>query len=315
MKANRIERFGPPEVIQYVEVDRPTPKEGEVLVRVKAAGVGPWDGWVRGGHSVRVDASALPVTLGSDIAGVVEAVGSAITQLAPGDEVFGVTNGHFTGGYAEFAVADGGMVAKRPRSVSFAEAASIPVVAVTAWQMLFDHAKLETGQSVLVLGASGNVGAFAVQLASAEGVRVVASGRPDDSARLRSLGAHQIVEARAGAPDLAGIKVDAVIDTVGGELQHRALEALKSGGTLVSAVSALEESLARSAGVKSVYFIVEVTTTCLARIAALVDSGSLVPRVGLVLPLSDARIAHEMLEAVHPMPRGKIVLSTDQSDS
>ncbi len=315
MKANRIARFGSPEVIQYLEVDKPKPNEGEVLVRVSAAGVGPWDGWVRGGHSVRVSAGALPVTLGSDISGVVEAVGCGITQLVPGDEVFGVTNGQFTGGYAEFAVADGDMLAKRPRSVDFVEAASLPVVAVTAWQMLFDHAKLSPGQSVLVLGASGNVGGFAVQLASAKGLHVFASGRPDDSDRLRRLGAHAIVEARTGEPDLASIEVDAVIDTVGGELQHRALQALKAGGVLVSAVSALEESLTRSAGIRSVFFIVDVTTACLERISALMDSGTLTPRIGVVLPMSDARIAHEMLEGLRPMPRGKIVLATDHSSS
>ena len=136
MKAARIAAFGGIDVIEIEEVGRPTPGVGEVLVRVHAAGVGPWDALVRQGFSALPQ--PLPLTLGSDIAGVVEALGADVTTFAVGDEVYGVTNAQFTGGYAEYAVASAALVAKKPKGLTFNEAASVPVVAVTASQMLFD---------------------------------------------------------------------------------------------------------------------------------------------------------------------------------
>jgi NADPH:quinone reductase-like Zn-dependent oxidoreductase len=138
-------------------VPRPDPGPGEVLVDVHAAGVGPWDGWIRAGKSALPQ--PLPLTLGSDLSGTVAAVGSGISELAIGDQVFGVTNTQFLGAYAEYAVASAGMLAKKPASLSYVEAASVPVVAVTAWQGLFEHARLEAGQTVVIHGAAGNVGA------------------------------------------------------------------------------------------------------------------------------------------------------------
>ena len=310
MRAIHIERFGGPEVIRYVEVERPTPMDGQALIRVKAAGVGPWDGLIRRGQSTLVGSDSLPVILGSDISGVVETVGQSVSGFVPGDEVFGVTNGQFIGGYADYAVADARMIAKRPRAVGFAEAASAPVVAVTAWQMLFDHAAMTPGQSVLVLGASGNVGGFAVQLAKSRGIHVTAAGRLDDAGRLRTLGADQVVDSRGDAAEFARVRADAVIDAAGGELQRNSLSSLRQGGVLVSAVSPPDAALARERGVRSVYFIVDVTSACLTHIATLIDAGALETRLGAVLPLNDARTAHEMLEGVRPAAPGKTVLVT-----
>jgi NADPH:quinone reductase-like Zn-dependent oxidoreductase len=309
MKAVRVNRFGGPDVMEYVDVDVPVPEEGEVLVRVQAAGVGPWDGWIRSGQSKLVGPDALPVTLGSDIVGSVCAVGPGTTSLALGDEVFGVTNAVFTGGYAEFAIARIAMIAKMPVSVSYVQAASIPVVAVTAWQMLFDHARLRPGDSALILGASGNVGGYAVQLASARGIRVFASGASDDSERLKRIGAHEIVNMGLDSPDFVNLTVDAVIDTVGGPLQQRSVAALRPGGVLVSAVSVLDETTRRSADVRSIFFYVDVNTKALDEIARLIDANSLVPRVGVVLPLSEARVAHEILGGTRKASPGKIVLA------
>jgi NADPH:quinone reductase-like Zn-dependent oxidoreductase len=311
MKAIRLEHFGPPEVMVCREIERPVPASGQVLVRVKAAGVGPWDAWVRTGRSALVTAEALPVTPGSDIAGIVEAVGPGDSPFEVGDEVFGVTNAEFTGAYAEFAVAANHMVARKPTVLSFAEAASVPVIAVTAWQMLFDHARLARGQTVLILGASGNVGAFAVQLAHSRGLNVIATGSPDEIHRLRTLGANQVVDARTGCFELAGGLVDAVIDTVGIALHARALPLLKAGGVFVSAVASLDDTLPRQHGVRGVFFIVDVTTDLLARIAGEIDSGGLRTHVGPVLPLEDAPLAHEMLDGLRPYRRGKIVLTVD----
>ncbi len=172
MKAARIHRFGGPEVIEIDDLVRPTPESDQVLVRVAAAGVGPWDALIREHKSV-VNAP-LPLTLGSDFSGLVESVGRDVHHFGPGDAVFGATNPQFIGAYAEYALASAKMIAKKPASLSFDEAASTPVVAVTAWQMLFDYAKAQPGQSVLIHGAAGNVGAYAVQLAHQAGLRVFA---------------------------------------------------------------------------------------------------------------------------------------------
>src|SRR5215471_10694032 len=137
MKAVRVHQFGGLETIIYEEVPRPTPGEGQVLVHVAAAGVGPWDAWIRAGKSVLPQ--PLPLILGSDLSGVVEAVGTGVAGFRPGDEVYGVTNGRFTGAYAEYALAEAGRIASKPRTIDHLQAAAAPVVAVTAWQMLFDH--------------------------------------------------------------------------------------------------------------------------------------------------------------------------------
>jgi len=144
MKAGRIHHFGPPNAIVIDEIARPVPGKDELVVRVAAAGVGPWDALIREGKSV-VQPS-LPIILGSDLVGVVDSVGAGVVQFKPGDEVFGVTNKQFCGAYAEYAVASVQMVAPRPRSLSFVEAASVPVVAVTAYQMLFDYAQMKAGK-------------------------------------------------------------------------------------------------------------------------------------------------------------------------
>ena len=302
MKAGRIHQFGPPDAIVTDEIPRPTPREGELVVRVSAAGVGPWDALIRAGKSV-VQLS-LPIILGSDLAGVVDSVGTGVTQLKPGDEVFGVTNKQFCGAYAEYAVASAEMVAAKPESLSFVEAASVPVVAVTAYQMLFDYAQMKAGQSVLIHGAAGNVGAYAVQLAKQADLKVVATAGPADLDYVRGLGAEIVVNYKTTKFEDAVPPVDAVLDLVGGETQNRSFRVLKPGGILVSVVSPPP----RPAGFRSVFFLVDVTTTRLRTLAGLFDSRKLTAEVGSVLPLEDARRAHEMLAGA-PHKRGKIVLT------
>src|SRR5579863_3288164 len=191
MKAGRIHYFGPPNAIVIDEISCPTPQPGELVVRVAAAGVGPWDALIREGKSVVH--LPFPIILGSDLAGLVDRAGTGVTQFRAGDEVFGVTNKQFCGAYAEFAVASAHMVGARPRSLSFVEAASAPVVAVTAYQMLFDYAEIKAGQPVLIHGAAGNVGAYAMQLAKQADLQVFATAGPTDLEYVRSLGADMVV--------------------------------------------------------------------------------------------------------------------------
>ena len=307
MKAYRVHEFGGPEVIRAEQIERPAPEANEVLVKVHAAGVGPWDWWIRSGHSALPQ--PLPLTLGSDICGVVEAVGENVRSFKAGDAVYGVTNPRFIGAYADYAIASATMIALKPKTIDDIEAASIPVIAVTAKQALFDQAGLKQGNSVLIHGAAGNVGAYAVQLAHKAGIRVIATGSAGDVDEIKSLGADQVIDHRASRFEEQVFEVDAVIDLVGGETQTRSFAVLKKGGKLVSAVSKPDQELASKHGVTAAFFLVAVSTAELNEIAAMVDGGFLKTNVGDVLPLSDAIAAHEMLEGTRARNKGKIILN------
>ena len=301
MRAVRVPRFGGPDVVEVQDVPMPSPGADEVLVRVEAAGVAPWDVIIREGRS-EVSGHA-PLTLGSDLAGVVERVGGAVKDFRAGDAVYGVTNPEFVGAQAEYAVCHTGMIAPRPRGLDALLAASAPVVAVTAEQMLFEYGDLKRGQSVLIVGAAGNVGAYAVQMAIAAGISVVAVARKKDEQVLRELGVSVIADSEA--PDFGrGLpKVDAILDLVGGEILQKSVAALKEGGKLISVVSG-EGSFN---GVKPVFFYAEVTTARLRKITEMFEEGKIRAKVGSVVPLEEARRAYEMLAGA-PHERGKIML-------
>jgi NADPH:quinone reductase-like Zn-dependent oxidoreductase len=235
VKAARIHSFGPPDVVVVEDVPMPSPGPGEVLVRVMAAGVAPWDALIREGKS-KVSPQP-PLTLGSDLSGVVEQVGPGVTDFAPAEEVYGVTNPQFCGAQAEFAVAASGMIARKPQSLNYVEAASAPVIAVTAWQMLFQYAQATRGQTIIVIGAAGNVGAYAIQMAVDVGIHVVAIAHAADEALLRSLGAQTILDSSKPAFERDLPQVDAILDTVGGSTFERCVAALKPVGKLVTSVS------------------------------------------------------------------------------
>ena len=200
------------------------------------------------------------------------------------------------------------MMAPKPKSLNFIEAASAPVVSVTAWEMLFDYGKVTEGQTVLIHGAAGNVGGYAVQLASQAGLHVVATAAAGDRDYVRSLGAETVMEYRTEKFEDSLSGVDVVLDTVGGDTQQRSLRVLKPGGILVSVVSPVLEAAQKRYGVRAAYFYVDVTAARLNEITERFDSGRLVAHVGTVLPLEEVRIAHEMLGGA-PHKRGKIVLS------
>ena len=308
MQAIRVHHFGGLDSLVAEDVPRPAPGDGEVLLRVKAAGVGPWDAWIRSGRSVLPQ--PLPLTLGSDVAGLVEHVGAGVSQFRAGDAVFGATNARFTGGYAEYAVASATTLAKMPQRMGFIEAASVPVVACTAWQMVFEYGAVDATKRVLVHGAAGNVGAYAVQLARRVAHEVVATAFSDDVAYVQTLGADRVIDVQKSRFEEVLTDVDVVLDTIGGDTQDRSFAVLKPGGVLVSAVAAPDQQKAARHGVRALFFLVEVSSRRLEQIAALIEAGELTTSVGDVLPLAEARIAHEML-AGKPHKRGKIVLTVD----
>ena len=304
MKAARVLRFGPPNVIVIEDLPRPAPASEQLLIRVKAAGVGNWDALTREGKLHQ----PLPLTLGYELSGIVEETGEGVSGFAIGDKVYGATNEQLTGAYAEYALASARTMAQKPRSLNFIEAASAPVVAVTAWQMLFDYAHVTAGQTVLIHGAAGNVGAYAVQLASQAGLHVSATAASTDLEYVSRLGAERVVDYHTERFEESVKEVDVVLDTVGGETQRRSLRVLKPGGVLVSVVSAVPEATQKRYGVRAAHFYVDATTARLNKIADLFDSGKLIAQVGTVLSLDEARIAHEMLGGASHT-RGKIVLT------
>src|SRR5215831_6256999 len=275
MKAARVLQFGPPSVITNVDLPRPEKAAGQLLVHVKAAGVGNWDALVREG---KLPNEHLPLTLGYELAGIVEAIGIEVSGFKLGDEVYGATNEQLTGAYAEYALPSARMMAQKPKTLNFIEAASAPIVTVTAWQMLFEYAHVAAGQTVLIHGAAGNVGA------------------------------ERVVDYKKERFEESLNGVDVVLDTVGGKTQELSLRFLKPGGILVSVVSPVPEAAQKRYGVRAAYFYVDVTATRLNKITELFDSGKLATNVGTVLPLEQARTAHEMLGG-EPHKRGKIVLS------
>ena len=308
MQAIRVHQFGGVEALVAEDVPTPVPGHNEVLLRVKAAGVGPWDAIVRSGRSVLPQ--PLPLTPGSDVSGIVERVGPGVSQFKVGDAVFGATNARFTGGYAEYAVATATKLAKMPQCLGFTEAAAVPVVACTAWQMVFEHGGLDSTKRVLVHGAAGNVGAYAVQLARRVAREVIATAYPNDVAYVQALGADRVLDVQQSRFDDVLTGIDVVLDTVGGDTQDRSFAVLKRGGVLVSVVNTPDQQKAAQHGVRALFFLVEVSSRLLEQIASLIEAGELTTRVGDVLPLSDARIAHEML-AGKPHKPGKIVLRVE----
>lgn len=311
MPSVSIERFGGPDVIQIRELARRKPGAGEIAVSTRAAGVGPWDAWVRAGRSAVVTSARLPLVLGAEFAGVVDCVGPGVEGIAAGDDVFGVSNATFIGAHAGYVIAEAGRVALRPRQLDAVEAASMPVGAVTAWQLVMEHSPALAGLTVLVLSASGTVGRFAVALARNAGARVLATTSASQVRAVRQLGAQQCIDAEGlGLDDWDG-RIDVVLDLAGGAVQRRALRSLRAGGSLVSIVQPVDPSAARAAGVAASFFIVDVTTARLQSAVASLLALQVGAVVGVVLPLSAAAKAHEMLEGLQPRPRGKIVLDPE----
>lgn len=305
MKAVRVHSFGPPQVMSLEDGPKPEAGNGEVVVQVKAAGVGPWDALIRSGKSALPQ--PLPLVLGADLSGVVDSIGSGVEELRAGDEVFGVTNERFTGAYAEYAVAKVTMVAAKPKRLNHAHAASVPVVAATAWQMVFDLAQLTSGQSVLIHGAAGNVGGYAVQLAKRAGAMVIATASAKDAWYVRDLGADGVIDYRATRFEERVKGIDAVLDTVGGETLDRSYGVVRRGGIIVSSATQPSREKAAQYGIRALFFLVSVKTAQLRDIAKLIDAGKLKTEVGEVLWLDEAHKGHEMLEGA-PHRRGKIVI-------
>ena len=297
MKVVQFDHTGGPEVLEIVDVERPEPADGEVLIRVCAAAINPIDWKYRRGYMPK----DLPAVPGSDISGVVES--SRAEHFAVGDEVFGFTT---SGAYAEYAIAPAGAIAAKPAALSHVKAAALPVAALTAWQALFDVGELSAGQSVLIAGAAGGVGHLAVQFARVSGVRAIGTGSERNREFVLGLGAERFID--YGAEDVAASvhDVDVVFDTVGGDTTTPLLATLRAGGVLVTIAGAPPEQEAEARGVRAQLLIMSPNPQQLARAAELVAAGDVEVEVARTMGLAEVRDAHALSESGHT--RGKIVL-------
>lgn len=307
MRAIRIHTFGPPDVLTLESAAVPSIGPGDVLVRVRAAGVNPVDAKTRAGRGVGRMDHPMPITLGWDVSGGVEAVGKSVTRFRVGDEVYAMPRfPQYAGAYAEFASVPEADLALKPKSIDHVQAAALPLAVLTAWQGLFDTAMVREGQRVLVQAASGGVGHLAVQLAKAAGAYVIGTASVRNADFLRELGVDEVVDYAGGPVEDAVHDVDIVFDCVGGETQAHALRTLKRGGMLVSILGLPARELALQLGVNAAAIMVRPHGAELAEIVKLVDAGALRPHVSHVLPLAQAADAHRLIESGHT--RGKIVL-------
>lgn len=300
MQAIRVQAYGAVDQLVLENVPLPQPGLGQVRVRLHAAGVNPADWKFRSGSYHQFMPVTFPWTPGLEGAGVVDAVGAEVTTLKPGQAVLGLINGAYAG-YALAAATD--LVAK-PDALSFEAAAAIPVGALTAWQAVED-AGLKAGQRVLVHGGAGGVGLFVVQLARARGAHVIATASAANADFVRSLGAETVIDYIAQAFEDVVRDVDAVIDTVGGEVAERSWPVLKPGGILVTVAAMLSPDEAETRGVRA-KTSGRADPAALAEIVALVQAGKLRPTVGPVFPLAQAADAHTLSETGHG--RGRILL-------
>ena len=302
MKAIRLHARGSPEAFAYEEAPQPRPGEGEILVRVHAAGVIHTElSWVPTWTTQAGEPRPLPVIPGHEFSGEVVALGAGARDVSVGDLVYGLNDWYRNGASAEYCVARVADIARKPAGVDHVHAAATPISALTAWQGLVERAGLAAGQRVLIHGAAGGVGTFAVQLAHWRGARVTGTASAANLDFVRSLGSDQVIDYRAERFEDLVRDVDVIFDTVGGETLERSRDVLKPDGRLVTVAASGERTTDER--VRAAYFIVEPNRAQLAEIAQLIDGGALRPVVGAVFPLAEARQAYQ-----YKPVRGKVVL-------
>ena len=285
MKAVRLLEYGGQLV--FDDVPTPTIARDEILVKIKSTAVNHLDLVEASGMARQILPLDLPWTPGHEFSGVVEQIGSDVAEWAPGDAVFGANE--VGGGYADYLAVTPAVIARKPSNLSFEEAASVPVAAQTAWQGLFTHGHLEKGQTILIHGGAGAVGAYAVQMASHAGATVIATASGVDEAYLDTLGASQVIDYReAQFETVLRDKVDVVFDLIGGDTQKRSFLVLKEGGHLVATTQPVSPEETASHRVSGAMMRLAPSGEVLGRIARLLEEGTIRPDVATVYALQDA---------------------------
>ncbi len=309
MKAAQISGYGGPEVISVREIDKPTVGEGQVLIHVHASSINPFDSKVRMGYMKQMRPLEFPCTIGGDVAGVIEELGSGVEGLAKGDRVYGAVGvfGGGTGAMAQFAVTKAGQVAVMPKSTDFNEAAAVALVGLSAMQGLVDAAHLTSGQRILIQGGSGGVGSAAIQLAKHLGAYVITTVRGSSAEFAKQMGADEVLNFEQN--DFTGSlhDLDVVFDTVGGDTFTDSFRVLKKGGVVVSMAARPNEELDRKYGVRSVGVSTQTTTEQLGRLTELIDKGVIKPQIEKTYPLAET--AHAFGQFEKGNVKGKYVIT------
>jgi NADPH:quinone reductase-like Zn-dependent oxidoreductase len=304
MKAVEIHQNGGPEELKYEDAPKPTINPDDVLVKVYASGVNPVDYKVRKGD--RRYAGSFPRILGWDFSGVVEQTGSKVQGWKPGDEVYGRPDISRPGTYAEYVAVRANEIARKPESIDHKAASGVALAGLTAWQGLFQHGQLQPDQRVLIHGAAGGVGVFAIQFAKWKGAYVIGTASGKNRQFLEELGADEVIDYEEEDFSTLPPDFDLVFDTRGGKVQQDSVKVLKPGGVLVSTVGIQFPDALKAKNIRGAAFMAQSVPADLDQIAELIDSGAVIPVVSQIFSLKDAAEAQRVLEEGHT--RGKIVL-------
>jgi NADPH:quinone reductase-like Zn-dependent oxidoreductase len=303
MKAVRITEWDKP--LQIEQLPQPTPAKDEVLVRVHAVGVNPMEQAIAAGYAKAI--FTVPMQLGRDFAGEVVEVGADVKHVKPGDAVYGMSANQVT--YAEYAAVKANSVARKPKSLDFVHAAAVPTVGLSAWQTLFNIAHLKSGERILIHGAGGGIGSFAVQLAKATGAYVIGHAKGDKAKFVKQLGADEFVDADTQRfEDVVGT-VDVVLDPVGGDMVERSFKVLKPGGRFVCMNSRLPEDAGKDRGIVSKGTYTQATVEDLTKLAEAIDAGKAKVFVQRTFPMAETQMA--LAYQPEDGAQGKVVITVD----
>lgn len=299
MKAAQINEYGHADAVKVQEVDKPIISKNQVLVEVQAASLNPFDTMVREGYLQEMVPLELPVTLGGDIAGVVREAGADVTNVAEGDIVYGQANvvAGNSGALAEYAATKAEQVAKAPAGIDITEAASLPLVGVSALQALTDHINMQADQKIFIHGGAGGIGSIAIQIAKSLGAYVATTATGQGIAYVKDLGADEVIDYKAQDFSESVSSFDAVFDTVGGEDFSKALACLKPGGVGVSMIADVDEETVKDLKVTATKQMTHVNSEKLTKLAKLVEDGIVKPNVGKVFELEQVQQAFEARES------------------
>lgn len=310
MKAARIHAYGASSEIRIEDAPLPTLNDDDVLIRVVATSVNPVDWKIRKGYLKSFIPYEMPLTMGWDVSGVVEKTGPAVTKFKLGDAVYSRPDIRRNGAYAEYVAVRESEIAFKPTTISHVEAASLPLVSITAWESLFTAASLSKGQRVLIHAGAGGVGSIAVQLARAKGAHVTATASAGKAALVRSLGADEVIDYRSQDFSKLARDMDVVFDTIGGEVQEKSWSTLKPGGTLVSITDRPSEDRAKAEGKRAAYVFIDPNAPILTDLAAMVDLGQVRPLIAAEFGLNDTAKAQDFSETGRAT--GKVVIYVGQ---
>ena len=305
MKAVLINKYGGIDELKYEEVPVPNINPDDVLVKIYATSINPVDYKVRQGHD-KFGKRSFPAILGWDVSGVIEKIGNEVHDYKAGDEVYGRPDVIRNGTYAEYVAVRAKEISFKPQKLDHLNSAAIPLAGLTAWQGIFTHGKLQAGQKVLIHGASGGVGTFAVQLARWKGAYVIGTSSADNIDFLKELGADEVIDYENEKFEEKLKDIDLVFDTRGGETQKKSLEVLKQGGILVSTVGIQYADDAKAKGIQAIAYMAQSTSADLKQLADLADAGTIKPIITQTLPLTEIKKAHQIIEQGHV--KGKIAI-------